>query len=119
METDASSFAAVIGCGERSEGLQNYSNLPVMTSVDPARAARVIFGLPCEDSRTALAPFSERIRKLDSYATGGLLPAWPNERKWLMDFRIESMRMAASSDSNIRAAQIRNLLSWHLSFLDQ
>ena len=116
--TDAASFAAVIDNTGRREGLPNYAHWPVMTGVDPSTAAKVIFALPPAQIGQVLAPFKNRIQRLEAIAAQEQNADWPSERDWLLRFRSGAEDLACAASSPIRAAQVRTMLHWNLGFLD-
>ena len=118
-KTDPEAFAAVIDNGGRREGLPNYAHWPILTGADPATAAQVIFALPPNHIGQVLAPFKNRIQRLEAVAVQEQNAAWPSEREWLLRFRAEANRLASTASNPIRTAQVRTLLSWNLSFLDE
>lgn len=118
-KTDPEAFAAVIDNVGRREGLPNYAHWPIMTGVDPDMAARAICALPPNQIGQILAPFKNRIQRLEAIATQEQDVKWPSERDWLLRFRAEANLLASTAPNPIRAAQIRTLLRWNLSFLDE
>jgi hypothetical protein len=118
-KTDPEAFAAVIENAGQREGLPNYAHWPIMTGVDPATAAQVIFALPPNQIGQILAPFKDRIQRLEAVAAQEQNVAWPSERDWLLKLRAEANRLASTASNPIRTAQVRTLLSWNLSFLDE
>ena len=67
----------------------------------------------------AEADFKNRIQRLEAVAVQEQNAAWPSEREWLLRFRAEANRLASTASNPIRTAQVRTLLSWNLSFLDE
>lgn len=118
-KTDPEAFAAVIDNGGRREGLPNYAHWPILTGADPATAAQVIFALPPNQIGQVLAPFKNRIQRLEAVAIQEQNAAWPSEREWLLRFRAEANRLATTASNPIRTAQVRTLLNWNLSFLNE
>lgn len=117
-KSDAESFSAVIDNTGRRSGLPNYAHWPVMTGIDPAIAAKTIFSLPADQIGHILAPFKNRIQRLEALAVPGQNSNWPSERDWLLKVRSAAEQLASSENSPIRAAQIRTMIRWNLGFLD-
>lgn len=116
--TDVEDFVSMIDNRGHRDGLPNYAHLPVLTGADPSKAAQVIFGLHPDRTRQVLAPFKDRIRRLENTPMEERNAAWPSERDWLVRFRAEAECLALEAPSPIRAAQIRSLIRGGLGFLD-
>lgn len=119
VKKDARTFAAIIDTDGRSEDLPNYAHVPVLTGINVEYAAQTIFGLSPDATYVALLPFKDRWTRLRP-SMDDLVHEneWPDELEWIRQFRAAAEKIA-ESDEPIRAAQIRKMISWTLSFLDE
>lgn len=119
VKEDAQKFAAIIDVRQRSTDLPNYAHLPVLAGVNVDDAAQIIFGLSPDATYVALSPFKDRCLRLRrAMADIAHTKVWPDELEWISRFRAKAEEIAATEEP-IRAAQIRVMISWTLSFLDE
>jgi hypothetical protein len=117
--TDVEAFALAIS----DQGDQQYiAHEPIFADADPEHVANILFSLSPAKMQRALRPFEDRLLRLEGIPGPEVepkaIPALEHpERIFLMRMRDAANRIADGA-TNIRAAQIRNALKWHLGFLD-